>query len=55
MRNKTAAVEVKTLTITGKQVTLAVFRQLYDGPPTAIAAKLASNRRGALDVRNHSQ
>lgn len=28
----TAAVEVKTLTITGKQVTLAVFRQLHEQP-----------------------
>lgn len=26
----TAAVEIKTLTVSGKQVTLAVFRQLYD-------------------------
>ena len=29
---KTAAVEVKTLTISGKQVTLAVFRQLREEP-----------------------
>lgn len=29
---KTAAVEVKTLTISGKQVTLAVFRQLQESP-----------------------
>lgn len=29
---KTAAVEVKTLTISGKQVTLAVFRQLIEEP-----------------------
>lgn len=29
---KTASVEVKTLTISGKQVTLAVFRQLQERP-----------------------
>ncbi|WP_322769513.1 hypothetical protein [Frankia sp. Cr1] len=28
----TATVEIKTLTVSGKQVTLAVFRQLYDEP-----------------------
>ncbi|MCA2229618.1 hypothetical protein [Nonomuraea aurantiaca] len=28
----TAAVEIKTLTVNGKQVTLAVFRQLYEEP-----------------------
>jgi hypothetical protein len=29
---RTAAVEVNTLTISGKQVTLAVFRQLQEEP-----------------------
>ncbi len=33
---KTAAVEVKTLTINGKLVTLAVFRQLRNVPPMGL-------------------
>src|SRR5438132_1220616 len=32
---KTAAVEIRTLTISGKQVTLAVFRQLQEQPLVA--------------------
>jgi hypothetical protein len=28
----TASVEIKTLTVSGKQVTMAVFRQLYQEP-----------------------
>ena len=45
----TAAVEVKTLTISGKQVTLAVFRQLKEEPLIAEDGTLRGEPWGAVN------
>jgi hypothetical protein len=45
----TAAVEVKTLTIRGKQVTLAVFRQLEEKPLLLDDGSLAGTPWGRVN------
>jgi hypothetical protein len=46
---KTAAVEIKTLTVTGKQVTLAVFRQLQEAPLINRDGSLRGIPRGTVN------
>jgi hypothetical protein len=46
---KTAAVEVKTLTISGKQVTQSVFRQLLEEPMTLADGRLAGTPWGRIN------
>jgi len=45
---KTATVEIKTMSISGKQVTLAVFRQLIDEPVLAWDADGAATVKGPI-------
>lgn len=46
---RTASVEIKTLTVSGKQVTLAVFRQLFQKPLLVSDGRLAGEPWGIVN------